>query len=212
MSKKIIGISGVAGSGKDTFFELLSEEIDCRRYSLADCLKKEVNEWTEKIYNINAMTCTRLEKEIIRPFLVFHAGMRRTQTEGRYWIDKLDTEINEISPPKKDGVITRDISTELQVITDIRFDEYDKDEVYWLKEELNGYLIHISMYKSDDDPKKRIDKPPANDAEAKNDPLLREKADYCIEWPELSPFDPKDLKKYVNDFILFLNENNKIIK
>jgi len=207
MPKKIIGLAGVAGAGKDTFFTLLSEKISCKRYSLADELKAEVNEWTEKAYNINALTCTRLEKEIIRPFLVFHAGIRRTQTNGRYWIDKLDSKIDKvISPtPKKDGVIVRDVPAELQVITDIRFDEYDKDEIYWLKEELGGSLIHISMYKKDDK-KIRDARLPANSDEAKNDPILKEKSDYLIEWPELSPFDPSDLEEWIDDFLQFLNE------
>ena len=40
---RIIGISGVAGSGNDTFFNLLSERVPCRKYSLADELKREVN-------------------------------------------------------------------------------------------------------------------------------------------------------------------------
>ena len=33
---KIIGISGVAGAGKDTFYDLLSARIPCEKYSLAD--------------------------------------------------------------------------------------------------------------------------------------------------------------------------------
>lgn len=195
MSKKIIGLAGVAGSGKDTFFELLSKEINCQRYSLADELKREVNDWTENSYGINALTCSRLEKEIIRPFLVFHGQMRRAQTEGRYWIDKLSEEIDDGDPPE----------LVLQVITDIRFGEYERDEIHWLKEELGGMLVHVSMYSRDED-QNIIWRPAANECEEKNDPILKDNADYLVEWPELSPFNPKDLEEHVTDFINFLKK------
>ena len=71
---RIIGVSGVAGVGKDTFFQLLSEIIPCKRYALADELKKEVRQWTKLHYGIDSFDCTIEEKNLIRPFLVEHAG------------------------------------------------------------------------------------------------------------------------------------------
>ena len=41
MASRIIGISGVAGSGKDLFYNLLKEHINCERFSLADEIKSE---------------------------------------------------------------------------------------------------------------------------------------------------------------------------
>jgi len=193
MAVDIIGLAGVAGAGKDTFFDLLSKEVNCQRYALADELKREVNEWTKKSYGINALTCSRLEKEIIRPFLVFHGVMRRTQTEGRYWIEKLEKELD-----NRNHRIPM-----IQVITDIRFSEYEKDEVHWLKEELGGKLIHISMYTRDENKKVQF-KEPANEYEQKNDQILRESADWFIEWPEISPFEPENLKEHITDCIDFI--------
>mgnify|MGYP003650290302 CR=1 FL=1 len=193
MSKRIIGLAGVAGSGKDTFFELLSKEVNCQRYSLADELKREASAWTEDSYGINASTCSRLEKEIIRPFLVFHGQMRRTQTEGRYWIDKLSKEISDENHPE----------LVLQVITDIRFGEYEKDEIHWLKKELGGTLVHVSMYNQDEE-RNITWKPPANECEEKNDPILKDHSDWFVEWPELSPFNPKDLREHATDFLDFI--------
>ena len=86
----IIGISGVAGVGKDTFFNLLNERVPCRRYSLADELKKEVNQWCRMHYGIDSQSCTRGQKEAIRPFLVSHGALKRQASEGRYWIEKLN--------------------------------------------------------------------------------------------------------------------------
>tara|TARA_Y100000593_G_scaffold14582_1_gene27878 strand:+ start:26404 stop:26991 length:588 start_codon:yes stop_codon:yes gene_type:complete len=195
MNKKIIGLTGVAGCGKDTFFELVSKEANCQRYSLADGLKDEVNAWTKEAYSIDALHCSRLEKEIIRPFLVSHAGIRRVQTEGRYWIDKLSERIDTSDSP----------IPIIQIITDIRYSEYEKDEVYWLKEELGGQLIHLSMYSRDDD-KNVTWREPANEDEARNDPILHNSADYHIEWPELNPFEPEKLKPYIDDFFRYLQQ------
>ena len=129
---KVIGLSGVAGSGKDTFFAILQSKIDCRRLSLADKLKQEVQDWCATNYGIDPLNCTRKEKEIIRPFLVFHATLQRESSEGRYWIDQLDQAFNIASPfnqfpvVNEEGVILR--SDETIVITDIRYDDYDEVE------------------------------------------------------------------------------------
>ena len=42
MKTKIVGISGLAGSGKDLFFDSLSKKINAKRFALADELKSEV--------------------------------------------------------------------------------------------------------------------------------------------------------------------------
>ena len=73
-------------------------------------------------------------------------------------------------------------------ITDIRYDEYDKDEVYWLKNEMNGILVHISQFNSYLDSETKEHKVdfllPPNELEEKNDPKLKKAADLCIEWPK----------------------------
>ena len=59
MKNQIIGISGVAGSGKDTFYSLLSEVLPCVRFSLADELKREVQQWCKIHYDIDSVNCRR---------------------------------------------------------------------------------------------------------------------------------------------------------
>ena len=49
----------------------------------------------------------------------------------------------------------------INIITDVRFNKYKKDEVYWLKKEINGVLIHLSRY--DEIKGKRVFFPPANE-------------------------------------------------
>jgi|TARA_R110000751_G_scaffold55_1_gene223 hypothetical protein len=199
MSNKIIGISGVAGSGKDLFFDLLSNFRKCRKISLAKALKEEVAPWTKKHYGIDATNCSREDKEVIRPLLVFHANVKRGCTYGRYWINIVNENIKKL---KLDD-------DEILVITDIRFDHYDQDEVFWLKKELKGSLIHISNYvtvESDDcSPPVIIAHGPANDAEKTNDPKLKLQADYSIDWEFIQrPQDEVEeilTKKHIEPFI-----------
>jgi len=195
----IIGISGVAGAGKDTFFNLLSGRAPCKRYSLADELKREVNQWCRMHYGIDSQACTREEKETIRPLLVFHGGLKRQASEGRYWIEKL-----------KDRLI-KDKFNGFKIITDIRYDEYENDEVSWLKNELNGVLIHVSQYT--DEPifpyepgaLVRKFKEPVNDEEARNDPIIKEKSDFQIEWEFIKNGQISELNSYIDNFIEWLD-------
>jgi len=201
---KVIGISGVAGAGKDTFFELLSERIPCERYSLADELKREVSQWCRMHYQIDSVHCLRKHKEVIRPFLVFHGTTKRSQTEGRYWIDKLN-----------DTVIKGDDS-KFKIITDIRYDDYDNDEVSWLKNELNGTLVHISQYTQRPDTSlhdspwiTREYKPPVNSEEARNDPKIKKKSDFQIEWEFIKNGQIEELGPYVDNFVTWLTKGHE---
>ena len=167
----VIGLAGVAGSGKDTFYSILSSKINTKRFSLADKLKEEVKPWCWKHYGIDPLNCHRHEKEMIRDFLVFHASYMRSKTNGRYWVDKIDDEI-------------RSSTEKYKIITDIRYDDYENDEVTWLKDELGGILVHISMIRENGEPV-----PPANSEEARNNPKLIDKADFILEWPKIEDSD-----------------------
>ena len=209
----IIGISGVAGAGKDTFFNLLSERLPCKKYSLADELKKEVNQWTRMHYGINSVTCSREQKEIIRPFLVFHGATKRHASEGRHWIEKLN------------DTLIKDKHSGFKIVTDIRYDEYENDEVSWLKNELNGILVHISQFEYlrvkaaelFEDPRElwipeetktedllRLFKEPVNSEEARNDPRIKEKSNFQIEWEFVKNGQIHELGSYIDNFIDWL--------
>ena len=183
----IIGLSGVAGSGKDTFYELLNEQMDCKRVAIADALKREANGWTLRHYGIDALTCSREDKEKIREFLVFHGLRKREATRGRYWINLASRTIAKNAP---------DYTT---VITDIRYDKYENDEANWLKDELNGILVHVSMWDwyIDVEEGARIKKyiTPANAEEECNDPKLKAKADYLFEAQRIESTVEEEVKE-----------------
>ena len=206
MTNQIIGISGVAGSGKDTFYSLLAEALPCTQYSLADELKQEVNQWCKMHYRIDSVACSREEKETIRPFLVAHGLAKRKLSNGRHWIEKLHDKL------------IKDKIHGFKVITDVRYDHYENDEADWLKDELNGVLVHVSQYTLEtpstcvleQHPKALIKKfkEPANSEEAQNDPKVKLKSDYQVEWPFLENNIDK-LSPYVDNFIKWLS-NRKI--
>jgi hypothetical protein len=191
-----IGLTGVAGAGKDLFFSLLSKKIKCTKFSLADALKKEVSPFAREFYGIDPLDCSRKDKEIIRPLLVVHGAIKRDRTKGRYWVNKLNKEIK------------NNMSSSIVVITDIRYDDYPEDEVFWLKEELGGYLVHISQYKLTPKPNRfhREYKKPANIEEERSDPKVKLKADYLVDWEKANENLGQKLELHINDFLKWLNE------
>ena len=198
----VIGLSGVAGAGKDLFFSLLSKRLNCLKFSLADALKSEVGLFSYPQYGIDPLNCSREEKDIIRPLLVMHGTFKRSQSEGRHWIEKMNKKI-----------LLNNINDSIVVITDIRYDDYPKDEVFWLKEELDGVLIHISMYEELPrlNGKHKEFVQPINKEEERNDPKLKSQADYTVEWKKAKNDKEKELEPYIDGFISWLNgEENRL--
>ena len=193
----VIGLSGVAGAGKDLFFTLLSKKLNCQKFSLADALKAETAPFCSDQYDIHPLTCSRKEKDLIRPFLVFHGTFKRNLTEGRHWIEQLNKKINK-----------NNLTNSIVVITDIRYDDYPKDEVYWLKEELGGVLVHISMYEEVPSlcgSHTKNFRKPINSEEARNDPKLESQADYIVQWKKAKNDKEKKLEPYIDGFISWLD-------
>ena len=96
MDNHIIGISGLARCGKDTFFNLFKsnfQEEDCLRIAFADELKKELNTFLVKNFRISAYTENNQQKEIIRPIMVSYGLAKREISKGKYWINKVKKQI-----------------------------------------------------------------------------------------------------------------------
>ena len=165
-----IGISGVAGCGKNTLSSIIIKLLQrmglpYRELSIANNLKQEISWVSRELYGINSSSCTREEKDTIRPLLVAHGVIKRELSNGRHWVEMLN---KELAPDK------------INIITDIRFNKYEKDEVYWLKKEINGVLIHLSRY--DEIKGGRVFFPPANEEERRNDPLVKKESDFALNW------------------------------
>ena len=206
LNKKVVGIGGCARSGKDTFAAILEMMLQkagksVKKVSLAEPLKKQCDSFLTNNLGISAFTQVTEEKNIMRPFLVWYGDAQRKRTDGRYWVDLAEKVINETD-------------FDYYIITDIRYDHYDRDELYWLKKEMSGTLVHISRY---EDQQARISKvsapivikkfiPPANEHEMINDPKIQKNADFIVQWPTMLGYAEElttnpEMVKYVEDFL-----------
>lgn len=178
---KILGISGCLASGKDTLYSLLAQRMNCKRVALADELRREMRPFILDKFNLDLFSCSREEKDSVRPLLVEYARIKRNQTNGRYFINKIDGYVKSLSCNV--------------VITDIRYPE----ELSWIKE-LKGILVHITKHKVING-KKVYQKSPILD-ERLNNPKLKKAADFKIDWPEAA--DIAELNPYVDKLLAFL--------
>ena len=186
----LIGIAGVAGSGKDTFAEIIKKvfesngfEVNC--LSFAKKLKEEVAEVSKSMYGIDTTNCTREEKNLIRPLLLAHGAIMRQKTKGQYWIDGI-----------KD-LVSND---KINIITDVRFCEYECDEVDWIQSN-NGIVVHITRFFEENG--ERIYISPDNEYEKRNNKILKNRANYSFSWPT----DISKQIKYSNKFFEWLVKN-----
>ncbi len=190
----IIGVSGFARSGKDTFVKIAKKILKENGYTtqqkaFANELKNDIDDWLKEKYGISAWTDDAEEKKIIRPFLVAHGCGKRFQTKGKCWIDKVDEKIK-----FEMGVYGHAYINHLKhviFISDVRF----PNEADWIHNDWNGWLVHLKKYsvitpkgepiyneigQLENPPWKHFDQPP-NSEEAENDPICEEKSDYNLE-------------------------------
>lgn len=202
---KIIGVSGLAGAGKDLFYELCSKELKKKKYiacnlALADELKKECEPTIKAMFDIDPTSCSREEKNKIRDYLVFFGQFRRKETRGQYWMLKAN---NKIKSLKKNCTLNNVINP-VCFITDVRYDEYPSDEADWVRNHHGGLLVHLRKRQTTiSELGKREDfyEEAINKDEKENDPKIRRKADVCIEWPNCRN-DKGLIKKYLKPVVM----------
>ncbi len=178
---KLIGVSGLARSGKDLFTtvaqNILKEHgIKTERLALAYELKSDLKDILYNKVGIDVFTENTEEKSIIRPLLVTYGDMMRTSSHGKYWTQKLEHRIEKSN-------------ADVIFITDIRYDFYpNDDECDWLQIKQRGKLTHITRFKYDifSKSKHKIYDTPPNEQESINNPKVKNRADYSFEWEDYS--------------------------
>lgn len=188
----IIGISGVARCGKNSFSSFAREYLEsknfrCDEYAFANFLKSELSEFVRHHYGLDVYSDVTEEKAIFRDLLVAHGSIQRKRTNGSYWLEKVIDEV-EVS------------ISDHQFITDVRF----PNEAERIKS-LGGKVIHITRWTSNFiDYKEEYQ--PANAEEAKNDPLVKAAADYRFSWYDFKGAEEEAknkvielIKKVIND-------------
>lgn len=203
MKNNLIGVAGLARSGKNIFFDLFKYRLnkispntfDIQQFALADKIKCDLHSFTKLKYGISAFTEKTKEKNIIRPLLIAHGDTMREISNGAYWIRKVE---EDIKLSKFNSKLKRIVG-----ITDIRFTDKKVNELDWIKKN-KGILVHVSKYKVIDGEK--VFAAPPNEVEAYNDPILKSNADFLIEWEDCDE-DAKVLEdKYsyvIDSFIEF---------
>ena len=126
----MIGLTGVARSGKDTFYSILNKyleekNIKSQRIALADILKKELNDFTKEKFKIDLNKCEGNEKELIRPLMFAYGKCRRMQSEGKYWTSLVDPNIKEFKKWR--------LGKETNI-------DYDSFRVNWYKKHLSKII------------------------------------------------------------------------
>jgi hypothetical protein len=183
---KIIGIAGASRSGKDTLcrslIRILNEKynIEAERRSIAgDLIKKNLRSIIMNSVGIDSFTENTEEKELIRPLLVEYGKLMRNNTKGRYFVENFEV-----------------VKEKTLIIPDIRYAEYLKDEIHWIRNEVNGYLIFLERENIKD----------ANETEKINNKKLKILSNCCIRWGKLDENNESD-RKIIDDYsIKILND------
>ena len=201
----VLGIAGVAGSGKDTFFQCLKRHLDIKRYSFGDILKEEVKDECLEKFNIDPTNCNREEKDKIRDFLVEYGKEKRKASDGRYFVDRLSHKI------KTEGFDNKNIC-----ITDVRYADYDHDETYFIQKELKGFLVYVKKHKFSLDGQSMTESAPANEEEERNDPKLKKAYDYIVDWEHVYGSSELEIQNLLNfhvtNFMICLERDLKAKK
>lgn len=177
----IIGISGVARSGKDTFFKILKRSLsieygECKRFAFADEIKKELNDITLKNFNIDCFNLSDSNKEIVRPLMVAYGTNLARAINSNHWINRIESSVTKHY--KSGGVA---------VITDVR---YPNEQSFIKKNFKHSFNIHINRFGFN----------PANKEEEINTPILKHGCDYEISWKTFDSSDSEG-EPFVQGFI-----------
>ena len=180
----IIGISGCARSGKDTFYKIFkkiySKHKTINRIAFADQIKEDLKPLLFSNFEIDPFSCSDKEKEIIRPLMVSYGTHVARSLDENFWIKKV-----------KNKIIHNQNNNIISVITDIR---YENEQIFLQKNFKNVHLVHIN----------RLDFGPANEEEEKNIPILQSNSDYEIHWESFTNSEDEGIpfiESFINDRI-----------
>ncbi len=169
----LIAIGGSARVGKNLFTTYAREYFHDKNkttaeFALADELKYDLEDFVKEKLGVDIWTDDTVVKNKIRDLMVAYGRIQREATGGMYWVNKLRPKIE-------------DCAADVIFITDCR---YPNDEVDFVHS-LGGKVIHISRYSVDWLAGFKIWQEGINSEEIKNDPLVKQKADFKFEWEDL---------------------------
>lgn len=197
-NKTIIGISGFARSGKDTFAKLLAERLEMDKVkttilSFAFSLKADIDTFCLSKINISAFTEETDLKSKIRPILIAYGACQRSTSNGTYWLEKIKPEID----------LFFNNGGNVVIVPDLRFKEYSFDEYDFIRSYESNLVLTISKTNADG-----TQNEPAHESESRNFPFFLQNSDLNVNWNSSS--DPVYLNSKIDDCIQLINK--KIIR
>lgn len=173
---KLLGLAGAAGVGKDTFFKIAQQiaaeefNIELVRVSLGDKIKERLRDFIWNEFRFFSFTTIPEEKAIIRSIIVTYVEAMRSVWGENVFLKMVDDEVIQLISQKK-----------VPVFTDIRY----PTEFNWVKCN-GGQIVYIDRI-IQKNPLKIV--PPANEAEARNNPILLKDRDYYFQWESCPDID-----------------------
>jgi hypothetical protein len=166
----VIGIAGYARSGKDTLCHALVQALEevgktGRQYTLAAELKQDLSGLIWEVFQKDIWTLSGSDKELVRPLMVAYGSIWRKTSQGTHYPSILDPQLDEA---EQRGFIP--------IISDIRYAEYERDELQWIKDARKGKLIYVERHMNI----------APNEDELRNCAKLRECADLVVSWDTFS--------------------------
>jgi hypothetical protein len=171
-TKTVIGISGYARSGKDTLASIMKDfltdkKVKTKIFSFAYALKKDIDDFCLSKIGISSFSEITEMKSKIRPILIAYGQVQRNISSGTYWVNKLKPEIDMFF--ENNGAVA--------IISDLRFKEYEFDEVDFIRSYKNNMVITVSRIMENG-----ILNTAAHESESENLPRISRIADYELTW------------------------------
>ena len=117
----MIGIAGIARSGKDSLAKELKKliekdhDVDVKIIHLADRLKSDLDKLISCNFNFNVFTENDNEKELMRPILVAYGEAMKEKWGKKVWLKKLENEMSKWEKTKKNFYIIADVRFDFEV-------------------------------------------------------------------------------------------------
>ncbi len=188
---KLIGITGHALSGKDTFFNLLHNTDDrFVRFALADKLKEDLSDLVFKQFGWDIFNLTFAQKEVIRPIMITY-GQAWRKVDPLHWVKIVEKKIDKLFRENNEaGLFGESLyPRRVPVISDVRFE----NESHFFKEKYGDQFLLVKVIR---------DKAPEPPQEEKiNQPYVDAYVDHFVSWPTVGKELDK-LNTHIQDFLV----------
>lgn len=178
---KVIILAGTKTVGKDTFYNILSNnDIGgqyYRGFSFAEPIKDDLQPLCKKMFNKDIYNLTPEEKEIFRPIMIAY-GCAWRAIDPEHWIKEV---ARKVEFANHEGYVG--------VVRDGRF----TNELEFFKNQYGKSCLVVEI--------SREDNPEPTEEEKKNHPLLQKYIDYRVRWPFLADKNLESLSTYVRKFL-----------